>query len=398
MSKNLEEEIYNALKFKNKQRCTLKERNVLLSELHIMETLASGKIETMFCNLFLNESVQLLINSIFLMEDGFYDCAFYSVRQSAENLNNMLLLASDKSKLEQWCKKEYFPLNNKVVKLLTECNIIYSEFKDKLKVFFDDYDNLIKQSHKIIHKQGFDTFYSQRTFHAKEVKFDKDKEIDFFVKLLRYSIINIYLIFIILDPIGLELADSNMNMRLNFNPMAEPINLDFIRENCPYDLIDMLHQTKFYNDLVCEYSEKEEMNVDTYSVIRDNFFNLEALDNIEKQRHLLSPQEQFMLSILQTGLRISNFQIGGINILPYWTSEKCNYSRYSTAINEFDCFKQGQQFNNRYYNVFISRINMFDSLLFLEHNKELTNEEINLLQEKEKVLNPEFYKLTKKQF
>lgn len=385
MSKNLTEEIYDMLRFENKQRCKIKERNVLLSELHIMETLVSGRIDVMFCNLFLNESVQLLINSIFLMEDGFYDCAFYSVRQSAENLNNMLLLASDKSNLKQWCKKEHFPLNKKVVELLTKCNITYAEFKNNLKVFFDDYDNLIKQSHKIIHKQGFDTFYLQRTFHAKEVNLDKDKEMDFFVKLIKYSIINIYLIFIILDPIGLVLSDNNMNMRLNFDPMAEPVNLDFIRENCSYDLIDMLHKTNFYIELVNDYSEKEEMNIDTYNVIRDYFFKLEALDNIEKQRHLLNPREQFILSILQTGIKISNFHIGGINVLPYWTSEKCNYDRCSWSCDEFDCFKTGQQFNNKYHNVFISRLEMFGEPLFLEHNRELSDKEIELLQEKEKI-------------
>lgn len=395
MSKNFEDGIINSLRFENKQRFKLKERNELLWELHMMETLMSGRKDVLFCNLFLKESVQLLINSIFLMEDGFYDCAFYSIRQSSENINTMLLLATDKNKLKQWCEKGYFPLNKEVINLLKKCNETYAEFKDKLKSFFDDYDNLIKQSHKIIHKQGFDTFYYQRIFKLKAVKFDKDKEIDLFVKLLKYSIINIYLIFIILDPISLVLADDYMNRRFYFNIITEPINLDFIMNNCSYNLIDKLYKTNFYNDLVCAYSEKEKMNTSTYNVIRNLFFNLDELDDIEKQRHLLSPEEQFILSILETGLKISKFHIGGISILPYWTSEKCNYNRCSWVNNEFACFKKGQQFNNKYFNVFISRLEMFNEPLFLEHNKELTDKEINLLKEKEKTLNAEFYNLAK---
>lgn len=153
-----------------------------------------------------------------------------------------------------------------------------------------------------------------------------------------------------------------------------------------------IHQTDFYKELLKEYEDKEEMNEDTYNVVREEFFNLEALDNIEKQKHLLNSYEQFILSILQTGLKVSNFHIGGISPFAYWTSVKCNYDRHSWSSNEFDCFKNGEPFNNRYKNVFISRINMFDDVLFLEHNEQFSEEQISMLQVFVNKLNEEYNK------
>jgi hypothetical protein len=39
----------------------------------------------------------------------------------------------------------------------------YKEIKDLLLEYFEHHGNLIKKSNKIIHKQGFDTFYRVRT-------------------------------------------------------------------------------------------------------------------------------------------------------------------------------------------------------------------------------------------
>ena len=44
----------------------------------------TGILDKMFCNGFMTESIELLKHGIFLYEDGYFDCAFYSVRQSIE--------------------------------------------------------------------------------------------------------------------------------------------------------------------------------------------------------------------------------------------------------------------------------------------------------------------------
>lgn len=53
--------------------------------------LITGRVDIMYCNAFLTEATQLLINSIFLYEDGYFDCAFYSVRQASEQNLSMFM-------------------------------------------------------------------------------------------------------------------------------------------------------------------------------------------------------------------------------------------------------------------------------------------------------------------
>ena len=255
---------------------------------------------------------------------------------------------------------------------------------------------MITKSHKIIHKQGFDTFYKVRVLNYDERTFNKKEEINFFIKLLKYSICRLYIIFVILDPIGLVLADETIDRKLNFDPLTSAINLEFIKKNCPHDIIGLLHQTDFYTNLISSFSDKEEMNDDVYNVVREHYFNLETLDNIEKQKHLLSICEQFIFYVLKSGLKVSNFHIGGIDILPYWTSEPSNYNRSSFDMNEFDKYISSGAFNNAYNNVFISRVKVFNELFFLEHNEKFSKIQIELLQAIVNELNKQYNELRKR--
>ena len=77
---------------------TLQDHDKLMSYLHILFPI-TGMGDKMFCNGFMMESVELLKHGIFLYEEGYFDCAFYSVRQSIENMNNMLFFLKRKKRL-----------------------------------------------------------------------------------------------------------------------------------------------------------------------------------------------------------------------------------------------------------------------------------------------------------
>lgn len=281
------------LKNEYKEKCIIEGHDDLLNELSRMRALISGQLDILFCNYFLNESVELLINSIFLMEDGYFDCAFYSARQSAENMNNMLLLSADKEALSKWNKKGYFQQNKKIEKELTNINSTYDEIKSELEDFFNEFETLISTINKTIHKQGFDTFYKIREENSNYSNLDKNNELQLFDKLLKYSICRLYIFFIILDPMGLILADNDLDKKLNFQPITEAINLTFIKNNCHLDLFEKIKNTNFYKNLVTEFSNNEEMNDFTYAVVREEYYNLNNLNEINEQKHLLSIQEQF---------------------------------------------------------------------------------------------------------
>lgn len=366
-----------------KHKVRLKHRQEYLTELNYMQGLSSGRIDKIFFNNFINESVQLLINSIFLMESGYFDCAFYSIRQSQENINNMLYLSINSAQLEKWKNKEKFPINSQITDYLARFDKDYQEIKSTLQVFFNDFEDLIKQTHKIIHKQGLDTFYKIRAQYSDDIKFDKETELVLFNKLLSYSICHLYLIFIILDPIGLMLADEEFNRKLHFNPSTEAINLKYIKENYPIDLIDLLKSTDFYKRLQSEFGQNEEMNDAVYSLVRDSYFDLNALDMIEEQRHLLYCDTCFVFNILKLGLKVSNFYIGQISIIPdYWTSIKCNYTHTSWVLGEDDKFIFNEaKYNIPYHNVYLSEIPILDSgILIMEHNNLFNEDEIRSLE------------------
>ena len=69
-------------------KCSLPEHDELLGTLRALIP-TTGNINELFCNNFLAESVELLKHAFYLYEDGYFDCAFYSVRQSIENINNI---------------------------------------------------------------------------------------------------------------------------------------------------------------------------------------------------------------------------------------------------------------------------------------------------------------------
>lgn len=65
----------------------------------------TGIMQNLFCNGFMMESVELIKHALFLYEDGYFDCAFYSLRQSVELMNSMLLLSDDEDQLKNGVRK-----------------------------------------------------------------------------------------------------------------------------------------------------------------------------------------------------------------------------------------------------------------------------------------------------
>ena len=132
---------------------------------------------------------ELLKNALILYKDGFFDCAFFSIRQSNEIMGTMLYIGLGKEfgqwnlkEFEQWNSKEYFPVDSKIQKKLEQISIGYKEIRGLLSDFFDHHESLIKKSNKIIHKQGLDTFYSVRSVTTK---FRKTKFLRFLTRLDR---------------------------------------------------------------------------------------------------------------------------------------------------------------------------------------------------------------------
>lgn len=62
----------------------------------------TGFIHTWESNLFFEEACQLLVNAIRLFLRGYYDCAFYSLRQSIETSIGIIYLTANPNKENEW--------------------------------------------------------------------------------------------------------------------------------------------------------------------------------------------------------------------------------------------------------------------------------------------------------
>lgn len=364
------------------EKVNLPQREAILGVLHELEVMTVGQADRFFCNTFLAESVKLLINSVFLYEEGYFDCAFYSIRQAAETVNNMLYIANKgKSELTKWDNKSYFPMNSNILKQLSEIDTFYSEIKSTISDFFKNYENLMKKSHKIIHKQGFDTFYLIREHPAYGVKFVKEDEIALFSDFLTQTICMLIILYIIVDPISLVLSDEDLSVRFNFDPMAEPANVEYLQEHLGDDAVTKIKMTPYFVEFSKFFRKKEKMLPTTFDVIRNQAFDLDSLKEIQSQRHLLNFSEKLILDLLLENIRLTHIYPECF-LFGYFTSIQSNYQKMEWSSAEYEQYLAvPESFNLNYHTIFRSIIKGPENNWLLEHNEPLSNQEVEKVQE-----------------
>lgn len=126
----------------------------------------SGMVETPSFNQFLLESCQLLANSLDLIHQGYFDAAFYSVRQAGEviligALFTNLDSAEREAKYKKWASLESFPSFSKLSGMLREADSEYRELLEQMPEIDELISKLNRRANKYIHKQGHESFYTK---------------------------------------------------------------------------------------------------------------------------------------------------------------------------------------------------------------------------------------------
>ena len=353
----------------------LPEHDELLSTLRALIP-TTGNLNEMFCNMFFSESVELLKHAFFLYEDGYFDCAFYSLRQSIENMNNMLLSAVDADKYELWKEKGRFPPDKAVKDLLSRQNDAYNEIKTVIPEFFEQYDELLKKANKYIHKQGFDTFYVSNNISNFK---DQEERTNLFLSFLKYAIGMMLIMNIALDPLSLALSDYEVDSHIPFDPMTEPIPIGIFEKYLSLDIIEKIKTTDHYTALKDYFLNMEELNEATYAVLRYNHFNVEQLDEIEKQITQLDLSQALMFCILKSDIKATHFY-WDYGILGYSTSYMPKVHIREYRSNQFDDYLQGDiMCNCDWQGMYISVFRALDSYLIVQHDEPLTETEVSTL-------------------
>lgn len=389
------EKIRSSMKISENMRVVLPKHGEFLDVLHNLETMVIGRFDRLFCNSFITEAVRLLINAIFLYEDGYFDCAFYSVRQAAETCNNMLYIANKgESELQHWAQKNYFPMNSRLISELSQIDEFYSQIKVAFFEFFDEYKKTTARSNKIIHKQGFDTFYLVHQNPLCGIKFDKEKETQFFVDFITKTICLVIILYIVIDPISLILADEELTMHLNFDPMSEPADLEFLRIHLDPDSGNKIKTTAYFKEFSQQFLRKEKMLPATFDVVRYQAFDLSLLKDIKSQEHLLGFEERLILELLSSGIEVSHVY-PDCCALGYSTSIPSNYRLTGWSSTEFNKLQNSPSvFNMPYDTIFRSVVKGPNENWLLEHNNSFTAEEIEKINGVFNKYNEEYRSLT----
>ena len=114
----------------------------------------TGFINAMESNKFFAEACQMIINAIRLYQDGYFDCAFYSLRQSIELSIGTIFLNANPDKYRNWNKLEKGFESGNMARYLADNEPTFKEVREKLCDYFDNLHELKKQIDKYVHKQG----------------------------------------------------------------------------------------------------------------------------------------------------------------------------------------------------------------------------------------------------
>lgn len=392
------ENLVQLIRDENMKRSIIPNKDELLQYIHRSVPL-TGRSDILYCNPFLNEANKLLENAIFLYEDGYFDCAFYSIRQASELLDTMLYIThKNEETMKYWKDKERFPSDSKMRTELggkpqkgkkkekedgnakNKPHEAYAEIKALLKDYFKKHTALKDQANKVIHKQGFDTFYIIRNNPICSRQSSVDEELEFFLKFLKYTIGISKIINIILDPMSLVLADENVSNKIYEDSITEPVDVGYFEEYLDMpDVISRIKSSHYYQEFIKQFKNKDDMNSAVCNVIRGRYWDIKSLDIIELQSNMLNEYEYCMFEILKLSIRVVFFYLTGVFGF-YITSINNDYQMYGFREAEFQSIlNENVQFNNRYKNSYISFINIKDRVLYFEHNELLNNNEIDAL-------------------
>jgi len=343
----------------------------------------TGRVDAWTANTFIKEASQLIVNAIKLFEMGYFDCAFYSLRQSLEVSTTMVYLVDiDEEKRQQelskWKSEGQFPMHAKMLKFLKDKGETFRDFREKLNGYFEQLDAVKSKLNKHVHKQGFDKFYVARN-HPVNRDESRERFIDEFRRNVESCIGAIAVFRLALDPFPILLNDEEMYHRTG-DMIPESYTDEFIDKYIGIDHIENYKNTEIYQAHFAYFAEMEKKKDCVSNVVKHQYINLEELDEILEQKHLLSESDLKAVLICESSEKIAKvYALGGL--LQYFTNRKSSRTKMSWDSRDFDaCSKSEPPLNIPYDEAFISCFVFGEQEYFLEHNETLSGEEIKKIE------------------
>lgn len=344
-----------------------------LSDLRLSDSGILAEVNPFF---FVNEACQLLANSVELFQLGYFDCAFYSVRQAIELSLSGLYLFSNPNKMKGWRNLEKgFELRT-IVPELKVGKEEFVEIKDLFGDFFERLEKEKKLMNKYVHKQGFKSLY----YHYDSINaHGKPERITLLTKdyetILHDTITAVALYRLVIDPYPILMLDEDIVTRMP-DLMAESFSKRFVEKYFPEEYVERYKQSKIYQGFYDYFKALPVQNEAVYALIHWQLFERKDYNLIKEQHELLSLHDMEAVDLFMVSPKIGAIIIDGC--INYNSETKLKDSSLVIGNAYYsEIFEGKKDYNVIHKGDYISRFPLNDSMTYLMHNAELLKEEIN---------------------
>ena len=342
----------------------------------------TGLIDAFEANRFFDEASQMIANSIFLFQKGFFDTAFYSLRQSIEISIGTLYLTANPEKMKEWKKLEPGFESGKMADFLRKHEPVFKEIRDKIPTFFDNIRAIQKKTNKYVHKQGYSSFYTTQKYSWSDHREEKVylKIVSDFEETLKVAIGAVAMYRLAIDPLPIILMDGEMMMRSG-DFVTRPYSDEFVNKYIGAKNIELYKQTEVYQGFKESIMSHEKQNEAVFDIIHWQIIDRSKFEDITKQIHLLSYSDRLAVVIMMVSTKIPQVYIEGY--FHYTSDVKAKHSDTVIGTSYYEDFfanKGNNNFNVPFKNVsYISRIKIKEEFSYIESNEPLNQQEIDLL-------------------
>jgi hypothetical protein len=347
-----------------------------LEDLQYIKFADSGLIADVNPFYFVNEACQLLANAVKLFEDGYFDCAFYSIRQSLEITVSGLYLFSNPNKLKNWQSLEDGFEAGRMISSLEKNQQDFKEIRNTFKDFFKQIRNDKKRMNKYIHKQGFTSLY---VFYNGYLSHGKPKIVEQltndFENILKESISAAAIYRLVVDPYPILMLDDDIVSRMP-DIVAERYPTSFVEKYLcmDFDFVEKYKKTSIYQGYYDYFKQQPLQNEAVYALMHWQLFERKDYDDIIAQQKLLTLYDKEAVELFMLSEKIGRIMIDGC--FEYNCETRLNNT--GTIIGESyysDIFVGLDNWNISYNGDLISRCSLNDSFCYIFHNAPFSEDE-----------------------
>lgn len=350
-----------------------------VSDINNISFATTGFVHAWESNLFFDEACQLIINAIKLFQLGYFDCAFYSLRQSIETSIGIIYLTANPNKEDEWKTLLSGFESGKMTDWLKNNEPTFMDIREKMHSFFDNVWDVQKRMNKYIHKQGYASFYqvTRNPFLVQQKGTSESQIIMDFEYYLKLCIGAVAIYRLAIDALPVVLMDEDIRLRTG-DLITEPYSQEFVDTYIGSENIEAFKTTEIYKDFYESLHRNEKQNDAVYDLIHFQYYNREKMDDYMAQLHLCSFTDRIAMCLYTISVKISHVFVDGIHWYHSDVKSSNNDKSITMGFGYFeDIFSNTENdFNKCYYNVFLSRCQINGNYTYFEHNEMLSANEI----------------------